>query len=63
MTGRQKRFEFRESPLEEQIAVLETQKGHLVAQRKGLEEKLDQFNRRVKEREAKQKAVDEAAKS
>ncbi|KJZ70501.1 hypothetical protein HIM_10130 [Hirsutella minnesotensis 3608] len=44
--------EFRQTSPEEQIAILETQKNHLLQQKGALERKLDLFHQRVKERES-----------
>ncbi|PNY29526.1 Uncharacterized protein TCAP_00570 [Tolypocladium capitatum] len=44
--------QFRQITPADQIAILETQKGHLIQQKAGLERKLDLFRERVREREA-----------
>ncbi|POR35080.1 Uncharacterized protein TPAR_04746 [Tolypocladium paradoxum] len=44
--------EFRQITPAEQIAILETQKGHLIQQKAAIERKLDLFRERLREREA-----------
>lgn len=44
--------QFRQITPSEQIAILETQRSHLIQQKAGMERKLDLFRERVREREA-----------
>ncbi|KAM0325085.1 hypothetical protein ACHAQA_007624 [Verticillium albo-atrum] len=59
----EKRGQFRESPLSEQVSVLEAQRRGLVEQRAALTAKLAAFEARVKERDAKAaREAEEAAR-
>lgn len=48
--------QFRQTTATDQIAILETQKVHLLQQKAQLERKLDVFKERVREREAEKNA-------
>lgn len=48
--------QFRQTTAADQIAILETQKVHLLQQKAQLERKLDVFKERVREREAEKNA-------